>query len=226
MSISEQEFKEQFLAEIEEWIPERADLMAHHAWRVHEMNKVMNLTRISDPKGMAIKHALDSLSALPILSGTDEIGVQRVLDLGTGAGYPGLALAIAMPQLEVILLDSRKKKIQFLEEVVADLGLSNQVRCVWGRFEEWIRPERKNVNMVMARAVGPLSRLLEWTTNTYFGPLLLWKGPSFDQELVEAKEVMTRRKLGVALDLPYELPDDEMQRRLAVIDWMVDEVPE
>ncbi|MEE9391462.1 MAG: 16S rRNA (guanine(527)-N(7))-methyltransferase RsmG [Planctomycetota bacterium] len=222
MEISEQSFKEIFLAEVGEWVPERADLLAHHAWRVAEQNKVMNLTRISDPKGMAIRHALDSLSALPILSGTDEVGVQRVLDLGTGPGYPGLALAIAMPELEMVLLDSRQKKVKFLEELVADLGLSQQVRCVWSRFEDWIRPERKSINMVLARAVGRLPRLLEWTTNNYFGPLLLWKGPAFDQELIEAKSIMEQRKLSVVLDLPYELPEDDVKRRLALIDWKVE----
>ena len=218
--MDETEFHERFIAGLGSWAPERADLLARHAWAVAKKNEVMNLTRIVDPEGMATRHALDSLAAVPVLVGTEETPIQQVLDLGTGAGYPGLALAIAVPWLRITLLDSTRKKIDFLAELVAELGLENQVECVWGRFEEWIRPERKEFDMVLARAVGPLMRLLEWSTNRWFGPMLLWKGPRFDEELKEAGPLLKKRRMGLAFDMPYELPGDDAQRRLAVIDWL------
>ena len=120
--IDEVGFKERFLAALGEQAPERADLLARHAWQVAVKNQVMNLTRIVDPKEMAIRHALDSLTAVPIFMNTEDFAVESALDLGTGAGWPGLALAIAIPHLNVTLLDARKKKIIFLEELVKTWG--------------------------------------------------------------------------------------------------------
>lgn len=220
LEIDEVEFTRRFIDTLGEFAPERPDLLARHAWLVAKKNEVMNLTRIVEPEDMANRHALDSLAALPIVMGTDDAPVHRVLDLGTGAGYPGLALAIAAPQLQVTLLDATRKKIDFLTEVVADLGLDDRVDCVWGRFEEWIKPRRKDYDIVMARAVGPLSRLLEWTRGNWFGPMLLWKGPGFDDEMDDAFKTLGKRKMDVVLDLPYQVPDDEAFRRLAMIDWV------
>ena len=215
----EEEFTRRFLAALDTWAPQRAPLLARHAWLVRKKNEVMNLTRITDPEGMAVRHCLDSLAALPVVIGTDDAPVTRVLDLGSGAGWPGLALAIAVPGLEVTLLDSTGKKVRFLEEEVAELGLEDQVTCVWGRFEEWIREERKHFDLVIARAVGPLTRILGWTTNRWFGPLVLWKGRAFEDELDDAHRLLEKRGMGITLDLAYQLPGDEAERRLVVIDW-------
>ena len=217
--MQEVEFRDRFIAALGPWAPERADLLARHAWLVAEKNKVMNLTRVTEPEAMAVRHGLDSLAAVPILVGTEDAPVTRVLDLGTGAGWPGLAAAIALPGLQVTLLDGTRKKITFLEEVVKDLGLTDDVTCVWSRFEDYIREHRRGYDLVLARAVGPVSRLLEWTTNRWFGPLVLWKGPRFEDELDDAHALMTKRKIGVTMDMAYELPGDDIERRLAVIDF-------
>ena len=215
--ISESDFIDRVLTVIEPLEIDRPELLARHAWLVREKNKVMNLTRIVEPEAMAVKHIMDSLAALPILKGTDEVSFKKVVDLGTGAGWPGLALAIAIPGLEVILVDSTKKKIDFLNEVVARLGLSCQVTCVWRRFEEFIRDERHDTDLVMARAVGPVKDILEWCTGRWFGHLLLWKGPRADEELREAGPLMNHRRISVALDESYELPGDEFVRRLIML---------
>lgn len=214
--IDEASFTERFLATLEGVDAIGKDLLVRHAWRVRQKNSVMNLTRIVEPEAMAVKHVMDSLAARPILAGTEDAAFKRVLDVGTGAGYPGLALAITMPELHVTLLDSTRKKIDFLEGVVAELGLASRVDCAWGRFDEWIRPRRHDFDIVLARAVGPLPRLLEWCTNRWFGHLLLWKGPGFDEELAAARELLEHRRMFVALDQSYRL-DDDVQRRLVVI---------
>jgi 16S rRNA (guanine527-N7)-methyltransferase len=216
-TIGETEFVDRVLTVIEPLEIERPEMLARHAWLVREKNKVMNLTRIVEPEAMAVKHIMDSLAALPLLQGTEEVSFKKIVDLGTGAGWPGLALAIAIPGLEVVLVDSTKKKIDFLNEVVTTLGLGCQVQCVWSRFEDFIRDERHDTDLVVSRATGPLKDILEWCTNRWFGHLLLWKGPKLDEELREARPLMQKRKLEVALDEPYELPGDDFVRRLVMI---------
>ncbi|MCA9320915.1 MAG: 16S rRNA (guanine(527)-N(7))-methyltransferase RsmG [Planctomycetes bacterium] len=217
--LSLEDFAERFVEGLDSFLPpDGLQEMAHHCWLVAKRNAGMNLTRIVEPEDMAVRHVLDSLAALPILIGTEEAPVTRVLDLGTGAGFPGLTLACAIPGLEMTLLDSTRKKVAFLAEVVDELGLQERVVCEWSRFEDYIRPHRKHYDLVLARAVGPLARLLEWTTNRWYGPMVLWKGPGFDAELAEAKDLMRRRRLEVRLDLPYLLPGDDTERRLVIID--------
>ena len=219
MELTSSEFSDRFIAALGPFAPGFArEALALHAWRVRERNEVMNLTRITEPEEMAIRHAADSLAALPLLAEGGETLFQHVLDLGTGAGYPGLSIALACPHLKVTILDSRKKKIVFLQERVDELGLSDRDQCVWSRFEDWIRAHRKEVDLVTARAVGPVERLLEWCTHNYYGPLLLWKGPAANEELAAVEGMMWKRKLFVALDEPYQIPGDEAIRRLILID--------
>jgi 16S rRNA (guanine527-N7)-methyltransferase len=115
-------------------------------------NKKVNLTAIRDPGEMVTSHLLDSLVARPLLQG------QRVLDVGTGAGFPGLPLAICEPERDFVLLDGNNKKIMFVQHVAALLGLHNVV-AVKARTEDYAPDER--FDTVIARAVGPLSRLVD-----------------------------------------------------------------
>ncbi len=87
------------------------------------------------------------------------------------------------------------------------------------RFDEHIRPKRREYDIVLARAVGPLPRLLEWTKNNWFGPLILWKGPRFEEELDQAHKLLKQRKMDVVLDIAYSLPGDDAERRIVMIDW-------
>lgn len=214
-----EEFHKRCQAELKGWAPEYAlGGLAEHAWRVRDRNRTMNLTRIVEPEEMAQKHILDSLAALPLFHGAGEGVFERVLDVGTGAGFPGLSLALALPHLQVTLLDSTRKKVDFLQEVVDDFGIGSRVKCVWSRFEDHIRPNRHKYDAVLARAVGPIERILDWSTNRWFGPLILWKGPAVDQELKDISGLLWKREMMVAVDEAYSVPGDETVRRLLLLD--------
>ncbi len=115
-------------------------------------NQRVNLTAIRDQQDMITGHLLDSLVARPLLQG------KRVLDIGTGAGFPGLPLAICEPDRDFVLLDSNNKKIMFVQHAVALLGLSNVTTCR-ARTEDYAPADR--FDTVIARAVGPLARLVK-----------------------------------------------------------------
>lgn len=115
-------------------------------------NRVYNLTAVRDPDEIVARHFVESLALRPLLRG------ERIADVGTGAGFPGMPLAIAAPERSFTLIDSRAKRIRFLRHVVAELGLRN-VELVQGRAEH-LRPERPFAT-VLARAVAPPRELLD-----------------------------------------------------------------
>lgn len=121
--------------------------LAQYLMLLDKWNKVYNLTAIRDLIRMVATHVLDSLSVVSFLSG------KAVLDLGTGAGLPGIPIAIAKPQCEVTLLDSNHKKAAFLRQAIADLGLAN-AEVVCERVESWIPPRK--FDFVISRAFSDL----------------------------------------------------------------------
>ncbi len=134
-------------------------MLIHYYELLVEKNKVMNLTAITAFEDVLVKHFLDSLSlvnALPMLSRE----TLRVMDLGTGAGFPGIPLKIVFPQLEFVLADSLNKRIKFLNEVIEALEL-NGILAVHGRAEELARREeyREKFDLCVSRAVDYLSHI-------------------------------------------------------------------
>lgn len=178
----------------------------------------MNLTRLTATRDVAVKHFLDSLALLTIL--TPPQGA-RVLDVGTGAGLPGLALKIARPDLSVTLLDGTAKKLLFCRAVADDLGLAD-VETVHARAEDAAKmPELVGrFDLVTARAVAPLARLLPWLTPFVRpgGAAVAYKGAGATDEMADARPVTLR--LGLRLEPPaaVALPEaDEPTIRHIVI---------
>jgi 16S rRNA (guanine527-N7)-methyltransferase len=143
-----------------------------------DWNQRMNLTAIRERGAQVTKHLLDSLSVQPFLHG------ERVLDVGTGAGFPGLPLAIVNPQRHFTLLDSTAKKLKFIEHAVALLELPN-VQTVHTRAENFRPPERFDI--VVSRAVGPIEQFVKWAGHLCVGGgrLLAMKGRDPATELAK-----------------------------------------
>ncbi len=165
----------------------QTDQLAAYDSLLLEWNNKMNLTAITDPREVAVKHIVDSLSAFDPSLFKDGI---RAIDVGTGAGFPGLVLKIYFPSMELVLLDSLQKRVKFLEAVVSELGLSG-VTCVHGRAEEAARQKnyRERFDVAFSRAVARLSVLAEYTLPfvRVGGSLLALKGAKYAEEMTEAE---------------------------------------
>lgn len=173
--------------------------------RLVEMNKVMNLTAITDPKGVAIKHMADSLSCYDPAYFKEGA---RVLDLGTGAGFPGLPLLIYRPDLNVTFFDSLQKRLTFLENTVRDIGLT--ASFLHGRAEEMAhKPEyRSAFDIVTSRAVARLNILAEWALPyvKIGGYFISLKGAQYEDELAEGEKALQILGGKIAEVRPVHLP--------------------
>lgn len=145
---------------------------------LHKWNKAYNLTSVRDPDAMLVKHILDSLVVSPHLHG------ERFIDVGTGPGLPGLPLAIINPDKQFVLLDSLGKRINFIRQVILELGLTN-VTPVKSRVEEY-QPEQ-GFDCVLSRAFASLEDMLSWCHHlpSAQGSFLALKGQYPEQELAQ-----------------------------------------
>lgn len=169
----------------------------------------MNLTRLTSPRAVAVKHFLDSLALLTLL--TPPPGA-RVLDVGTGAGLPGLALKIARPDLNLTLMDGTAKKLQFCRAVADDLGLAD-IETVHARAEEAARRAdlAGRFDLITARAVAPLERLLP-LLSPFLAPggvAAALKGTGVAEEMAAARPVARRLGLTLVLLAAFALPEAE-----------------
>lgn len=182
-----------------------------------EWNEFMNLTAITEYDEVMKKHFVDSLSLIKTYDVSREA---TVIDVGTGAGFPGLALKIAYPNLKVTLLDSLNKRINFLNEVITQLGLSG-IDTVHGRAEDFAKPYklRGKYDLCVSRAVANMSTLSEYCLPfvKVGGEFISYKSEKIGEEMNNAKNAITL--LGGKLERSEEfyLPDSDIYRNLVVI---------
>lgn len=161
---------------------------------VIRQNEVMNLTAITEPAAVAKLHLLDSLTILTAA----ELTGRQVIDVGCGAGFPGVPLAIACPEAKITLLDSLGKRMNWLREILPQLGVTAE--CVTARAEEAVQDRRELYDYATSRAVARLNILLELTAPyvKVGGAVLAMKGSAAREELAEAKNAV--KKLGLRLE--------------------------
>ena len=199
--------------------PAAADKLARYAELLLEKNKVMNLTAITVPHDVATLHLLDcaALAAQLDLSG------KRVIDVGTGAGFPGMVLAILTPDARFTLLDSLGKRVDFLKEVQTDLELKN-VTCVHARAEEFAAQHREQFDLAASRAVAQLNVLCELTLPLVKvgGQFLAMKSVSSDDEIAGARGAIGQLGGRIADIRDYTVPETEVRHRLVIVEKVKD----
>ena len=181
-----------------------------------EWNKVMNLTGIAEPREIIIKHFVDSLTVFKYLDNNSTI-----IDVGTGAGFPGIPIKILYPNTEIILLDSLNKRINFLNEVINKLNL-NHIKTIHGRAEDFgtnIEYREKN-DIAIARAVAPLNILLEYLMPfvKVKGKCICMKGLSAKEELENSKNALKELKGKLIENENFVIPDTDIKRNILVIE--------
>ncbi len=193
-------------------IPNRELLIeksSRHLDLVLQANEIMNLTRITSAREAAIKHILDSV--LPWAFFRD---AKRILDAGTGAGFPGIPLALVLPGARFTLAESIQKKARFVDAAVESLHLPN-VHVAADRAED--RAVALKPDIITARAVAPLHKLLDLFTRSLKqgSQLILYKGPEVEAEIAATRFV----RLRVEVLARYELPDDMGTRTIVSIQF-------
>ena len=190
-----------------------APLMAFSA-RLLETNKVMNLTAITEPEDVARLHLLDCAALLNI---TDFRG-KRVVDVGTGAGFPGMPLRILEPDFDLTLLDSLGKRIAFLQRVCDEMGLQ-RVTCVHARAEEFAAKHREQYDIATSRAVAALNVLCELTLPLVKvgGRFLAMKAVDSEEEIRAAKSAVAQLGGKVEDIRDYTIPGTDITHRVVVI---------
>ena len=178
---------------------------------VIRQNEVMNLTAITEPDRVAKLHLLDSLTLLTLA----DLRGKKVIDVGCGAGFPGVPVKIACPEMQLTLLDSLGKRMNWLQGFLPELGV--EAECVTARAEEAVVDRRETYDVATSRAVARLNILLELTAPyvKVGGAVLAMKGMAAREELDEAKNAI--RKLGLKVETVKEFPIEDTAHTVIVL---------
>lgn len=180
-----------------------------------DWNEKMNLTAITEKKEIVDKHFIDSLTINKYIKDND-----KIIDIGTGAGFPGIPLKIVKSETEILLLDSLNKRINFLNEVINKLNLK-KINTIHGRAEEIARNNvyRESYDVAVSRAVASLPTLLELMVPfvKVNGICICMKGSNIEDELTLSKKAM--EELGVVVEKieQFELPDTDIKRNIIIM---------
>lgn len=182
-----------------------------------EWNKVMNLTAITELEDVVTKHFVDSLS---LVKAVPDLSDEKILDMGTGAGFPGIPLKIVFPELKITLLDSLNKRINFLNEVIGQLQLG-EIQAVHGRAEDYGRDKlyREQYDYCVSRAVANLSTLSEYCMPyvKIGGAFIPYKSGKIEEELNQAKGAV--KLLGGKIEevVTFVLPKTDVERSFVIV---------
>ena len=183
-----------------------------------EKNKVMNLTGITEWDDVVLRHYIDSISISEIMNLNDFRG--KVLDLGTGAGFPGIPLKIIFPNLQITLFDSLNKRIRFLQEVIDELELKN-IEAIHGRAEEFGKNSdyREQYDLVVSRAVANIATLSEYCLPfvKVGGSFISYKTDSIEEELSNSGKAVSILGGKIERVEHFTLPNTDMERSLLQI---------
>ena len=195
-----------------ELAPEVCEKLCAFGAAVVKQNEVMNLTAITEPDQVAKLHLLDSLAVLKCA----DLRGKTLIDVGCGAGFPGVPTAIACPEAKVTLLDSLAKRVHWLETVLPELGVDNAA-CITARAEEAVATRREQYDYAASRAVARLNILLELTAPyvKVGGAVQAMKGAAAREELAEAKNAI--KKLGLQLEEVKDFPVDGTNHSVIVL---------
>lgn len=191
--------------------------------RYYEMlvkkNEVMNLTAITEWEEVQVKHFLDSLACFSIKEISDFEG-KRFIDVGTGAGFPGIPIKILCPELDVVLADSLKKRLLFLDEVIAELGLK-KIETVHGRAEDLGKNPlyRESFDFCVSRAVANLSTLSEYCLPflKVGGMFIPYKSGEIKEELQQSSKAITILGGKLMKETAFSLPGTDIDRTILQI---------
>lgn len=191
---------------------EKLQLLQKYCDFLLDYNKTTNLTAIRDKNGVYLKHFYDSLTINKYL-----ININSLLDIGTGAGFPGMVIAIMHPEIHVTLLDSNNKKIKFLEELIKVLGINN-VSLIYGRCETFAKDNKEKFDIITSRAVAKLRILCELAL-----PLIKIDGKfiamkaNITNEIDEAKDTIEILNSKIIETDIFKLPIENSNRENVVI---------
>jgi len=181
-----------------------------------EWNSFMNLTTIIEFDEVLKKHFLDSVSLIKAV----DLKEQKILDIGTGAGFPGIPLKIMFPELKITLLDSLNKRINFLNKVIETLGLT-EITAIHGRAEDYAQQKdyREKYDLVVSRAVSNLSTLSEYCLpyTKIGGSFISYKSERLSEELLTAEKAISLFGGKVMNQIDFCLPNSEIFRNLLII---------
>ena len=190
---------------------EQIETLCEFGRAVVKQNEVMNLTAITEPTQVARLHLLDSLTVMTAA----ELEGKKLIDVGCGAGFPGVPLAIGCPGAKITLLDSLGKRVHWLEEILPGLGISAE--CVTARAEEAVAQRRESYDFAVSRAVARLNILLELTAPyvKVGGMVIAMKGAAAEEELQECTAAI--KKLGLQLMQVRRFPMEDTCHSLILL---------
>lgn len=194
---------------------EKAETLAHFAELMLAKNEVMNLTRITEPDAVAQLHLLDSAALLRFA----DLRGKKAVDVGTGAGFPGMPLRILEPDFDLTLLDSLGKRVEWLREACDTLSL-RRVECVHARAEEFAAEKREQFDFALSRAVANLQVLCELCLPLVrvSGRFLAMKSVDSDEEINAAKNAVKTLGGKIAAIEDYTIPTSNVVHRLVIIE--------